>query len=236
MSAEVKITKDTLDEYLKELGKEFRKLNGTAMPAEIILVGGASVVANYGFRDVTYDIDAFIKASSAMQEAITRVGDKHDLPYGWINSDFTKTCSFTPKIAEFSKHYRTFSNILNVRTVTGEYLIAMKLMSGRVYKYDLSDIVGILHEQQSNDTPIGKTDIERACKQIYGDNVILSEYSQKLLNKVFESSDLLSLYNELRDDETENKQILKQFDSDYPGVLNAKNISSIIENAKSDRK
>jgi hypothetical protein len=236
MSAEIKITKDTLDEYLKELGKEFRKLNGTAMPAEIILVGGASVVANYGFRDVTYDIDAFIMASSAMQEAITRVGDRHDLPFGWINSDFTKTCSFTPKISEFSKYYRTFSNVLEVRTITGEYLIAMKLMSGRVYKYDLSDIVGILLEQQDNGTPIGKSDIERACKQIYGENVILTEYSLKLLNKIFESTDLSSLYNELRNDETENKQILKQFDSDYPGVLNSKNISSIIENAKSDRK
>ncbi len=38
-------TKDNLDMYLKELAKEFRKLNGKTMPAEIILVGGASVLA-----------------------------------------------------------------------------------------------------------------------------------------------------------------------------------------------
>lgn len=35
--------------YLKELAKEFRKLNGKTMPAEIILIGGAAVLANYGF-------------------------------------------------------------------------------------------------------------------------------------------------------------------------------------------
>ena len=30
-------TKDNLDIYLKELAKEFRRLKGTSMPAEIIL-------------------------------------------------------------------------------------------------------------------------------------------------------------------------------------------------------
>ncbi len=51
-------TKDNLDTYLKELSREFRKLNGKQMPAEIILVGGASILINYGFRDATYDCDA----------------------------------------------------------------------------------------------------------------------------------------------------------------------------------
>lgn len=45
--------KENLDVYLKELAKEFRKQNGKTMPAEIILIGGASVLANYGFRDMT---------------------------------------------------------------------------------------------------------------------------------------------------------------------------------------
>ncbi len=59
-------TKDNLDQYLKELAKEFRKLNGKGMPADIILIGGASVVINYGFRDMTYDMDAIINAASSM--------------------------------------------------------------------------------------------------------------------------------------------------------------------------
>ena len=53
-------TKENLDQYLKELAKEFRKINGKNMPADIILIGGASVVINYGFREMTYDMDAVI--------------------------------------------------------------------------------------------------------------------------------------------------------------------------------
>lgn len=37
-------TKENLDGYLKELAKAFRKRNGTSMPAEIILVGGAAIL------------------------------------------------------------------------------------------------------------------------------------------------------------------------------------------------
>ena len=34
-------TKENLDQYLKELAKEFRKLNGKTIPADIVLIGGA---------------------------------------------------------------------------------------------------------------------------------------------------------------------------------------------------
>jgi hypothetical protein len=76
MSAEVTFTKDNLDFVLTELGKEFRKLNGNKMHAEIVLIGGAAVLANYGFREMTYDVDAVILASGAMKDAINHVGDK----------------------------------------------------------------------------------------------------------------------------------------------------------------
>lgn len=41
MSSNTPFSKENLDTYLKELAKEFRKKNGTKIPAEIILVGGA---------------------------------------------------------------------------------------------------------------------------------------------------------------------------------------------------
>lgn len=63
-------TKENLDGYLKELAKAFRKRNGTSMPAEIILVGGAAILVNYGFRAMTTDIDAIIHAASSMKVAI----------------------------------------------------------------------------------------------------------------------------------------------------------------------
>lgn len=49
MSSE-NFTKENLDTYLKELAKEFRRLNGKAMPAEIVLVGGAAILYDYGYR------------------------------------------------------------------------------------------------------------------------------------------------------------------------------------------
>ena len=148
------LRKEDLDLYLKELAKEFRKRNGKAMPAEITLIGGAAILINYGFREMTYDMDAIMSAASSIRDAISFVGDKYGLPVGWINDDFTKTDSYTPRIIRFSKYYRTYSNIMTVRTVTGEYLIAMKLKSGRQYKYDRSDIIGILWEQKKAGAPL----------------------------------------------------------------------------------
>ena len=48
-------TKENLDNCLKELAKEFRKKNGTRMPAEIILIGGASILINYGYLNSLYN-------------------------------------------------------------------------------------------------------------------------------------------------------------------------------------
>ena len=45
MSADrmIEFTRDNLDIYLKAAAKEYRKLAGKEVPAELILVGGASV-------------------------------------------------------------------------------------------------------------------------------------------------------------------------------------------------
>lgn len=118
------------------------------MPAEVILVGGAAVLANYGFRDMTTDVDAVIHAASVMKDVINTVGDKHNLPNGWLNADFMRTSSFSSKLLQYSVHYKQFSNVLNVRMISGEYLIAMKLRSGRNYKNDYSDVIGVLAEHE----------------------------------------------------------------------------------------
>ena len=87
-------TRDNLDSCLKELAKEFRKINGSRIPAEIILIGGASVLIN--------DMDAIIQASSSMKDVINHVGDRLGLPNGWLNTDFMKTSSYTPKLIQYS--------------------------------------------------------------------------------------------------------------------------------------
>jgi predicted nucleotidyltransferase len=236
MSSEKPFTKDNLDAILKELAKEFRKLNGTKMPAEIVLIGGAAVLANYGFRELTYDIDAIILASSVMKDAINHIADKFGLPDGWLNADFQKTASFSKKLLEVSVYYKTFSNILQVRTVSGEYLLAMKVMAGRKYKHDLSDMMGILWESQQSGNPISRESIQKAVEALYESWDKVPETSKKLLDAAFESGDYKSLYEQYRESEKQPKEILKEFDEKYPNTLKGENIDVIIERAKQKRR
>lgn len=235
MSFDRSFTKENLDTYLKELGKEFRKLNGTKMSAEIILIGGAAVLANYGFRENTYDIDAVILASSVMKEAINNVGDKLGLPNGWLNMDFKRTKSFSEKLAQVSSYYRTFSNVLTVRTVSAEYLIAMKLMSGRQYKNDLSDIAGILWEHQENGNPISMYAILNATKVLYEEHADLPAVSKKFINDIFSDGNYQNIYREVRKNEIQAKQDLLDFERDNPATLKGENIDSILEKARKKR-
>ena len=200
------ITKLNLDDYLKDLAKEYRKLVGKKMPAEIILVGGAAVLAKYGFRELTYDIDAIIVAASAMKDAITNIRYKHNLPHDWLNVDFKKTTSYSDKLYEVSVYYKTFSNVLTIRMITAEYLLAMKLMSGRDYKYDLSDIVGILWEHENENKPIAREAIKNAILLLYGKDAKIPETSAQLLDNVFAVLDYEALYNETRNNEIEARE------------------------------
>lgn len=235
MSFEKPFTKENLDDYLKALAKEFRKRNGTKMPAEIILIGGASVMLNYGFREMTYDMDAIINSSSAMREAITATGDKLGLPYGWINTDFMNTASYSSRLAGYSRYYKTFSNILQVRTISAEYLVAMKLMAGRQYKYDLSDVVGIMIEQEERGDALTFERIKKAILDLYGDYQLIPENSRRFIESIFSKEDLKGFYSQCREMERENKDILVGFQDDYPGVLNGDNLEEILRAARAKK-
>ena len=228
MSADTPITKENLDTYLKELAKQFRKLNGKAMPAEITLIGGASILVNYGFRDSTYDVDALIQASSAMKDAINYVTDTLGLPNGWLNEDFKNTKSYTPRLVNYSKYYRTFSNVLTVRTITGEHLVAMKLMAYREYKHDISDIVGILREQQNSGDPLTFERIDKAVKDLYDSWENLPDNAKSLIESILANEDMDALYRAYADEEAAAKDALITFDGKYPDVLKEDNLEDIL--------
>lgn len=221
-------TKENLDVCFRQLAKEFRRLNGTAVPAEIILIGGAAVLANYGFRDMTYDVDAIIRASSSMKEAINRVGDTLGLPNGWLNSDFIHTSSYSPKLVQFSRYYRTYANVLTIRTVSGEYLVAMKLMSGRKYKNDISDIVGILREEKEGGTPITFGQIDKAVCDLYGDWERMPQNSSNLIQEILRNDNFDELYTRYRRTEKQTKSELIDFVADNPRALHEDNIDEVI--------
>lgn len=236
MSADKPFTKENLDSYLKELAKEFRKKNGTKMPAEIILVGGASILINYGFRETTYDMDAIIKASGVMKDAINIVGDRLGLPVGWLNTDFVNTNSYTPRLAEYSRYYKTFSNILQIRTIADEYLVAMKLMAGRQYKNDLSDIVGVLIELQRRNKPLSFENVQKAVMDLYDSYDKLPEESRVFIEAVYKKEDLQAFYLQCKELEQENNDVLVDFQEKYSGILNGNNLAYILKTARAKKK
>ena len=226
----VEFTKENIDLYLKEVAREYRKQLGKNMPAEMILIGGAAVLVNYGFRDMTTDIDAVIQAASAMKDAINRVGDRFDLPNGWLNEDFTKTSSYSPGLIEHSEYYRTYSNVLTIRTVAAEYLIAMKLKSGRQYKSDLSDVLGILAAHKKKGDPIPMERIQKAVSDLYGDWTALPEASQNFISNAIQDGRFEELYRQTTQGEKETRELLIHFEQDYPGITKEANANEIAEN------
>ena len=234
MSSEQKtfLTKDNLDVCLKETAKEYRKLVGKSMPAELILIGGAAILANYGFRNMTTDVDAIIQAASSMKDAANKVGDRNGLPNGWLNTDFMKTESYTPKLVEYSVYYKKFYGVLEARTITAEYLIAMKLRSGRQYKNDLSDVLGILAEHEKREDPITMERIETAVRNLYGDWASLPENSRQFIKNAMGNGNFAELYAEVMESERETKSELIEFVGKYPKAANESNINEVIASLK----
>ena len=227
MSIDVPFTKENLEYYLKALAKEYKK-RGHNTPAEIILVGGASILINYGFRDASYDIDADYQSHSVMKESINAVGDRYDLQNGWVNDDFKKTDSYTPKIVQYSEPYKTFSGVLQIRTIRAEYLVAMKLVSGRMYKKDMSDIAGIIYEQQIAGKPLTYEMIDKAVCDLYGNWNNVSDNARELLNKILSCNNLQALFIELSENEKAAKEVIKEIEKKYPNRVKKSNVNDVI--------
>ena len=234
MSTKKPFTKKNLDKYLLDLSKEYRR-RSHGVPAEMIIIGGASILINYGFRDMTYDIDAVYNASSVMKESINAIEDKYGLNRGWLNNDFVKTSSYTNKIFEVSEYYRTFSNVLQIRTVKAEYLVAMKLVSGRMYKKDMSDIIGILQEQKENGKPLNYEMIDSAMVKMYNGWDRVSDASREFITNALKMDDYSLEYQKVYENEQAVREEIEIFTKENPNQLNEDNINDIIEIALSKK-
>lgn len=226
-------SKENLDDYLKELAKEYRKMGGKMMPAEIILTGGAAILANYGFRNTTTDVDAVIRAASTMKDAINAVADRLELSNGWLNADVTRTESYSPKLREHSVYYKEFYDVLSVRTISSEYLIAMKLCSGRTFKHDLSDVIGILAEHEKRGVPITYADIDKAVNNLYGGWEKIPVNSRTFMESALKADNYEKIYVTTKNNEALNSDLLERYNQEHPGVLNADNTESILNSLKS---
>ena len=108
-----------------------------------------------------------------------------------------------------------------MRTIKDEYLIAMKLVSFRTYKHDLSDIIGVLQENQS----ITLEDIEVAFINLYGSLDKLSPRARTFLEKEFKE---LTEITQVQDLEKKNLARLKTFEQKYKNTLNQVNVDDVL--------
>jgi len=205
MSTDDLFAKENLEKAIEELSSEYKKISSNEKISKIILVGGAAVLLNYNFRRTTGDIDASIYSSEEMLNAIKKVAEKNKYPNDWINTDFENSPSYSEKLDEVSKYYKTFNNKIEVRLIEGEYLIAMKLTSGRDYKHDLSDIAGILMEHKNRGKEIKMKDIDKAVKYLYGNWDKISKESKMLINEIFEDGDYEKVFKEKKKNEEKTK-------------------------------
>lgn len=198
------LTKDKIDLYLKNFAKELKK-ETKKVDIDIIIVGGGAVVLNYGFRGMTQDLD-IIKPNELLniKNAANKIADKFDLPLAWLNDDFKTTASYSTNLPKYAKYYRTFSNHIHFYTIKDEYLIAMKLISARKYKFDYSDIVGVIKENEF----ITKESIYDAVYNLYGENVKIDKDIEIFLDKILgmPKEELDSFYTVTTSFEEKNKR------------------------------
>lgn len=230
--------KSNLDTYLNELARLFRKQNGKGAKSEIILVGGAAILINYSFRNMTMSIDAIIHASSSIKDAINQIGDRYNLPNGWLNTDFMHTSSYSGRLDEFSQYYKTFYGVLQVRSISAEYLIAMKLASGRKYRNDLSDIIGILAEHKKRNQAITWERVNQAVANLYQNWDGISEEVKSFIQNVFKLGDYNKIFQQVQEQEQLSKNMLVQFQQKQSYTVTESNVDSILDmliNKKDDK-
>ena len=228
MQDEISYNKNSLDEALKKLGKEIRRLGGKEIRAEITIVGGAAIIAGNTFRESTTDIDAIFRAPSLIKDAINNVAEQNGFTKGWINQDFKNTESYSPKIEQYSVYYRTFSNVLQVRILPPEYIAAMKLAALREYKHDKSDIVGLIH-----DNKLTKKQIDHAYCNLYQgyDMKENGKEAKEFLDRIFQEKDLEKLYKVIQEEERDSKEILRNIEENYPNVLKQDTVNDVLKQA-----
>lgn len=121
------------------------------------------------------------------------------------------------------------------RTVSAEYFVAMKLKSGRKYKNDLSDIVGILSEQKKNGAELGKAQIYSAIAELYGSADNIPKDSKTFIDNLLIGKNYDAVYEEIRSNEKDAKDILIEFEERYPDSLKTDNVDSILKTLKAKK-
>ena len=121
---------------MKLFGELSEELERQGLRGHVYLVGGAALVAGYGRKRSTHDVDAkIVYEKQGVTEAARRLAEKHDLPANWLNENATL---FIPH-KEDSQAATVFNRPgLVVTGASAKHLLAMKIDAGR--PEDIDDI------------------------------------------------------------------------------------------------
>lgn len=227
MSTDTQLHLSDLEKYLSQLAKEYKKMGGRHRPIEIVVVGGAAIVLSYRFRLTTTDVD-ILPTYSVLFDAAKKIRDTNHLSDDWINADFRFTKTFTLNLVKYSSFYKTYNQVLDVRVIKREYLIAMKLYSFRSYKYDISDISGVLYEHHIKGDAITYDQIDKAVKDLYGGWNDFKPEAIHFIKELLNSQNYKKRYADIREEEKKNRRTIEIAINSHPelpvGKLTAEEI------------
>ena len=103
------------------------------------------------------------------------------------------------------------------------------LLYGRKYKNDLSDILGILSEHEEKGKPISFKMIDNAVHDLYGNWDSIPNTSVQFIKSVMQNGNYKTVYLRIRKNEERLENRLETFKDKHNGILNERNVNSIIE-------
>ena len=104
----------------------------------------------------------------------------------------------------------------------------MKLVSGRQYKKDLSDIAGIVYEQQMAGKPLTYEMIDVVVRNLYGSWDNVADHARGFLERILACEDLSALFVELSEDERAARAALAEMVKKYPAAIKQDNVNDVI--------
>ena len=138
------MTKLELERAFTRMGQLLRERR---VAGEIAVFGGAAIVLGFDFRSATQDVDAMImEGHGQVVKAQEEVGAELGLPPNWLNEQGMSYLSKHHDF-EFFKTYPSEGQFgFRVLTATGQYLLAMRLLSLRPFGHDAPDVLQLARQ------------------------------------------------------------------------------------------
>lgn len=119
-----------IDKLLSDLNSAMVRQYGDTLDSfSMLIVGGAALAVKYDFR-MTVDIDADIRFSRKLQDAIDMVAEYEHIPTDWFNYGFMNTNSYSKRLWNNALPYKVFG-FISVYIVNDLDQLCMKSTTSR---------------------------------------------------------------------------------------------------------